>query len=213
MWIATFVSTATTYAQHTDRLHVTRKIRDSISRELAIAIADDQRYRWMCQFGTLDQREVDSFKSLDDASKFKRMAQAGGNKVGISKYQKDSLGILQDKLDSLNFVKVMGIIYKYGYPRNENDRNRLSVIVMHNDSRIDTAFLSTVKQEVFSGRLPAIDYAIWYDRFRSVRHLPKLYYIADEYNEAHNSFAQEKPKNVEETNEAREEIGLKKLGK
>ncbi len=211
--IASIIVTNQCIAQKIGRQPTTRKIRDSIANVLEQAVKYDQHYRWMCQLGTLDQREIDSLRKLDEKEKFKRMALVGANKVGISKYQKDSLGRLQSILDSVNFVKVSGILYKYGYPHSERDRSWASLIVLHNEDLVDTAFLAMVKQEVLGKRLDAIEYAGLYDRWRSSRHLPKLYYGNDIYDSRTNTFSTEKPTDLEATNKARAEIGLELLKK
>ena len=41
-------------AQQIQHLSVNKKIRDSIRKEINIALADDQKYRWILEYGTFN---------------------------------------------------------------------------------------------------------------------------------------------------------------
>lgn len=204
-------SYCTSTAQQIQHVHANRRVKDSISAQISIALAQDQHYRWMLQLGTMDKRELDSLRQLDDKEKFRRMALVGKDKVGISRAQKDSLMRLQVGLDSANFIKMSAILYKYGYPKSEDDRYHMSVIFMHCDAFIDTNFLSMMKAEVLEGNVEALEYALLYDRYMDMKHLPKLYYVSKVYRAANEAIEVEMPVDIAATNKARKEIGLELL--
>ena len=125
------------------------------------------------------------------------------NNVGIAQYQKDSLWKFQHEIDSLNFMKLSGIIDKYGYPVKYIASYKVSTILLHNSALIvKNNFLQVLRQEVTDGDMQAEEYAMIYDRVQMEQKLPQLYYAYD---------TDKKPVNQEETNEARAEIGLKKI--
>jgi hypothetical protein len=203
----------TSVGQTIKHVHAGRRIKDSISNEINIALAGDQRYRWMLQLGTMDKHELDSLRGLDDNAKFRRMALVSKDKVGMARIQKDSLSRLQSEIDSLNFLRMSGILYKYGYPKSKNDRYYMSVIFMHCDAFIDTGFLSMMKNEVLDGNVEALEYAILYDRYMDLKHLPKLYFVNQVYKIGNDAFEVETPADLAATNKARAEIGLELLKK
>ena len=133
-------------------------------------------------------------------------------KVGISEHIKDSLWHIQAAIDSSNFIKMQGLIYTYGYPKKYIEAYKVSTIFLHASPRWMTMdFFKTLKEEVMNGNMPGLEYAEIYDRQQIDKKLPELYYVGKHFDSKTNTFAIAKPFDIEATNKAREEIGLKKL--
>lgn len=178
--------------------------KDSLKQEVDAMLTDDQKFRWMIMFGTLDDKEISVYKALDNSAKMKRITDARQNIVGISQTQKDSIGKLQAAIDSINFIKVYGIIKEFGFPYKYIPSYRITTILLHASPRWTTPdFFSLLLDEVKAERLEAIEYARVYDRMQLEKKLDQLYF---EYNPG-------TPKNIDETNRARKEIGLKEYAR
>lgn len=174
-------------------------------------VVNDQKYRWMIQFDELDAHRLDSFRKLDEHAKFKRMSSVAKDKSPATLHTRDSLSSLQYMLDSVNFAKIHNVIYKYGYPKKYVESYKISVILNHNANFVTDDFLRLLLQEVKNGNMPAGEYANMYDAQQTVWKHPKLYYGAAEYDAATNTFNDEKPNDLNATNKARQELGLKKI--
>lgn len=174
--------------------------KDSLKQEVDAMLTDDQKFRWMIMFGTLDDKEISVYKALDNGAKMKRITNARQNTVGISQSQKDSIGKIQAAIDSVNFVKIYGIINEFGFPYKYIPSYRITTILLHASPRWTTPdFFSLLLDEVKAERLEGIEYARVYDRMQLEKKMDQLYF---EYNPG-------TPKNTDETNRARKEIGLK----
>jgi hypothetical protein len=68
------------------------------------------------RYGETDENKLKELRGMSEQDQSVRMLQAWANKMGISKAMKDSLGRLQLDIDSVNFSKMSGIIYEYGFP-------------------------------------------------------------------------------------------------
>ncbi len=163
----------------------------------------------MLMYGELDEKKLAAYRQMDDAAKFRRMSDVRSGKSGISQLQKDSLWRLQAVIDSSNFVKLMGIIDRFGFPNKYIEPYKVSTILLHASPSVKTdTFFRFLMAEVADGNLPGIEYARIYDNYRYGQHLAPLYY-ADEVVGKDGKPAD--PQNMEETNKARKAIGLKPL--
>ena len=203
----------TAHAQNTVHTPLNKKIKDSLKREIENMVADDQKYRWMIQFGELDERKIAEMKKQEPKEQYRRMKDVLNNKTGISRQQKDSLWQLQSAIDSVNFLKMSGIIRTYGYPGKYVSAGKVSTIFLHTPiDIINENFLNTLMTEVKMGNMPGMEYALIYDRVQQEHKQPELYYVMEYYDAAGKTPGIRHPADVEKTNKAREEMGLKKIG-
>ena len=205
-------TTINTFAQNAKHVLLTKALKDSLKNEVEIMLANDQKYSWMIMFGETDDNKLAELRKTNEADQFKRMKDVRDNKVGISQSAKDSLWQLQGALDSANFIEMAGIMYKYGYPKKYIEAFKVSVIFLHASLHLMTPdFFKKLKEEVLDGNMPAMEYATIYDKQQVNNKLPELYYVLEHFDTKTNTSAIGKPKDLEATNKAREEIGLKKL--
>lgn len=181
--------------------------KDSIKADLVQMEKDDQKYRWQMMLGELDSLKIDSIKKLPKDLLWKRINSAMTFKVGFGKFTFDSLLKLQNDLDSLNKIKFLGIVKKYGYPsfkRTGNSFSGLITIHMVGKKEFDE-LLPIFKQELHKRNMPANEFAAWYDRCQLNMNKQQLY---GEYNSEYPCVA-----NLVITNQERKKIGLKKIKK
>lgn len=161
-------------------------------------------------YGELDEHELDRFRTMDEQAKWKRMIAVQKGEVGISKAQKDSLWVLQTTIDSANFVHLSGIISRYGFPAWIEEYKITTILIHADDKWLSDAFLATLKGEVMSGNLSALEYARLFDRVQYSRHLPERYLVNEHLQTDDGSDSPVMVIDVSEVNKARTEIGLKK---
>lgn len=210
--IAFQLLSAASFAQNASHIQLTKRQCDSLKKEIDIMVANDQKYRWMLTYGETDPQKLKEIRAMDEQSKAVRMQQARANKVGISQAKKDSLSRLQSEIDSVNFSKMSGIIYKYGVPECL-EAYKVSLFFIHCSDLISDDFLSLLKQEVKDKHYPGLEYATIYDDVQTYRKLPELYYVSEYYNTTTKTSASKVPLDLAATNKARKEIGLKRLKK
>ena len=174
----------------------------------------DQKYRWMIMLGELDENKLKELKTLNDNDKSTRFRNVLDNKTGISQFQKDSLGLLQSEIDNTNFTNLSNIIHKYGYPKKYIKSYKISTIFLHSDPHLmSDSFLNVLFDEVKNKNMPALDYAIIYDKVQLENKYPERYYVLEHFNPLTHTSECNKPGDIAVTNKARKEIGLKKIRK
>ena len=175
-------------------------------------LANDQKYRWEIQFGETDESKLAELRKMSEPDQFRRMKDVQDGKVGVSERVKDSLWQIQAVIDSANFIKMKGIIYTYGYPKKYIEAYKVSTIFLHASPHWMTVdFFKALKEEVMNGNMPGLEYAEIYDRQQLDNKLPELYYVGKHFDRKTNTFAIARPRDIAATNQARAEIGLKKL--
>lgn len=174
---------------------------------------DDQHFRWMLTFGELDEGRVEAYKKMDLEKQTERMVLVRKGVSGISAAQRDSLTRLQEQLDSINFEKLSTLILQFGCPAGYFDVRDISVVWMHNTRRINDAMLAFLLTEVKEDCMPAQEYAMIYDRVQLDKKLPERYFVIEHYDTVTGTYSIGKPADINATNQARREIGLKKLTK
>ena len=210
-FLVSFITTCAS-AQPATHMPLTKALKDSLRQEIETMVANDQRYRWILMFAETDERKLADLKKLPQNEQSKRIKDVLDHKIRLSARVNDSLGQLQDAIDSANFTEVCGIIYKYGYPKKYVDVAKVSVLLMHANPRWMTSdIFKTLKEEVINGNMPAFEYATIYDRTQLGLKLPELYYVMEHYDAKTGTSAIGKPLDIDATNKAREEIGLKRI--
>ncbi|MBC7554012.1 MAG: hypothetical protein H7257_08535 [Taibaiella sp.] len=93
------------FGRTTKQARLTNHVKDSLKIEIEQMLADDQKYRWMLEFGEVDSQKINAWKRVDDSAKFTRMKLVMDRKAGIAPAILDSLGDLQSIIDAANFSK------------------------------------------------------------------------------------------------------------
>lgn len=199
-------------AQNTVLQSLNKTQQDSLKKEIDMMVAADQKYRWMLMYGETDEQKLKELRGMSEQDRSVRMQQARANKVGISQPIKDSLWKLQEHIDSANFSRLSSILYKYGVPPSIMPGD-VSLIFDHTPDMITDDLLALLKQEVQDKHFPGFEYAVIYDGLQNYRKLPELYHVTKYYSTTTKTAAIKQPENLEATNKARKEIGLKRLKK
>ena len=199
------------FAQKQPHIKLAHHLQDSLRTELETMLAKDQQYRWMLMYGELDPQKLEEWKQKDEKAKWQRFRDVQKNKAGITQFQKDSIGKYQDENDSENMVKLTEIITRYGFPT-YIEAYKVTPILLHApSSQLNGEYLKMLKDEVLLGNMPALEYAVLYDEIQYRLHLPELYYVNATFDETRGKGKIGIPANMDETNRARKEIGLKKF--
>ncbi len=210
--IVPFLLCATIYCNaQVTHVKPSKSQRDSLRNELEAMLANDQKYRWMIMYGELDEKKLAEYKQMDEAQKFKRMTDVQDGKVGITQAQKDSLWRLQSPIDSRNFITVMAITKRFGFPNKYIEPYKVSTMIQHSPQMMNDKIFNELMGEVDNGNLPGFEYANIYDTYRMGKHLPPLYYTEEAFDEVAGESKDVIPANIDETNKARKAIGLKPL--
>ncbi len=205
--LAAFVVVHTSSAQ-TSHQPLTEFERDSLKKEVATILTTDQRYRWMILFGEIDEKKVQAYRKLEQNLQVERMMEVQHNHAGISTAAKDSLWTLQQQLDTMNLLKLAGIIAAHGFPGDYIRTEDLSIILMHSPRLpVINDVLSMLLEEVKLQHMPAMEYALLYDKVQLARKLPQLYFAAGQAQNGMTS-GLANPTDLDATNRARKELGL-----
>ncbi|MBC7553936.1 MAG: hypothetical protein H7257_08155 [Taibaiella sp.] len=200
-----------TFAQSTKHITPNKQQNDSLKKEIETMCESDQKYRWMMMLGELDEQKIMDFRNGDQNLMNLRITDVMKNKTGLSQWQKDSIGHLQDKIDSLNFLTLSGIINRYGFPQCVKAW-KVSTILLHaSPTLMNDDFFKMLMEEVKNGNLPGYEYAAMYDKMRTAKKLPELYYVNEHFDQATKTSHILTPIDINATNIARKEIGLKKI--
>ncbi len=198
------------YANSQTRL--TKYIKDSLALVINKLYLDDQKYRWIVMLGEENPYKLDSLKDLNQQDLNKRIIAAMENKAGLLQEKKDSIWRKQLIIDTTNTILLKNIINKYGYPDFYKEPIEISTILLHSPYLfLDSAFFEKLKRGGVSKKIGAYDYALIYDKICLKKGNPERYFVIEHYDSITNQTHIQKPIDLELTNKARKEIGLKKL--
>ncbi len=172
-------------------------------------MAEDQKYRWMVMLGEIDSAKLAALRMMPEKDKWQRMKDVQMNKTGISKNQKDSLDNLQQHIDTANMRKIIAIINNYGFPT-YIEPWEVTTFFLHLPELLEDSHLNMVKDLIKKGKVSAEVFAMIYDRRQTGKNLPKLYYVQPHLDKITGKSTYQLPLNLDETNKARAEIGMKK---
>jgi hypothetical protein len=167
----------------------------------------DQKFRGMIQYGTFDQKKIDSLQKLKGPEWASYVKKVNEGEIGFGNQIRDSLTHLQNKLDSIVRKSFIETIKIYGYPSFKRTKSYDTfVITLHlmgdNDMELfKPLFLAEVKR----GNMPAEEYAAWFDRNNLIHGKMQLY---GEYNKEFPCL-----EDLATSNQERRAIGLKPLRK
>ncbi len=192
--------------------HLTQQLKDSLKTEIERMLSEDQKYRWMLEYAEVDDKKIDSIKKLDDSCRLRVIYDVQKHHKFLPLRIVDSIEKLQEKIDSINLKKLSGIIKTYGFPHKYVPIYYGIIILNHVDVGLVTdEFIELLRQEVRCGNLTPIEFANFYDRLQLGKKLPELYYVLEHYNPITQKTELHTPKDIDATNKARADIGLKKI--
>ena len=123
----------------------------------------------------------------------------------------DSISNIMSKIDQSNRIKLEEILKKYGYPGKKTvGHYDADLILLHSSFQWIRDKFPLLKEEVKKGNLRAITLANSYDKFSNIEGLGFLYHTLLLVDES-NKLSQTIPSDLEKTNKARKEIGLKPI--
>ncbi len=172
-------------------------------------MAEDQKYRWMVMLGEMDSAKLAALRKMPEKDQWQRMKDVQMNRVGISRIQRDSLDDLQQYIDTTNMRKIIAIINNYGFPT-YIEPWEVTTFFLHLPALPDDGHINMLKDLTKKGKISADEFAAIYDRRQMCKHLPELYYVAPRLDTVTGKSAYPIPLNLDETNKARAEIGMKK---
>jgi len=200
---------------------VTEHELELIKKTVKLIIEKDQMYRKYIASETLDDKilnDIDNaFDSLGIAEGFAYRKKLN---LKLDKAVKDSLWKKQHLLDFQNHITIRGLIETYGYLSEEvigKDDYVQFIVLVHppvdwNVEEYRDSYSQLLKDEVFSGRMTPKFYAQFYDNMNcKILKKPQLYGTNKVFDFKTNSELPPVIKNINETNEARSEIGLEPL--
>lgn len=192
-----------------------------IKKTVKQIIEKDQKYRKYISAETLDDKilnDIDNaFDSLGIAEGYAYKKKLN---LKLDKAVKDSLWEKQHLLDFQNHITVRGLIETYGYLSEEvigKDDYIQFIVLVHppvdwNVEEYRNSYSQFLKDEVFSGRMTPKFYAQFYDNMNcKILQKPQLYGTTKVFDLKTNSELPPFITNINETNEARIEIGLEPL--
>lgn len=182
---------------------LTQAQKDSIKTVLDRMSEEDQRPRLQLSFGELDMKKIDSLdKILSPKEERELYKKVEKGEVEFGKKIADSLRLDMMRIDSINQVKLLEIIKRYGFPsfkRVGTTAGDFMTIHMLGEENFDE-LLPVFQKEVEKGNMSGHCYASWYDRCQIVMNKKQLYGEYDQKNIC--------VENLKETNKERKKIGL-----
>ncbi len=184
--------------------------KELLKAQLQSMLKNDQKYRLLISYGTLRQETIDSIKNLsnDEQMKYKM-----GNKKKLAKNVSDSLWTIQNNIDLENILALENIVIKYGWPSDNRLGEKISaeVFLFHTPTTNVEALETLLLKEVKDKRMDPKLYGMFVDNMRLKHGKSQLYGTNIEFS---SELMKEMPPtvdNIENTNNARREIGLNPL--
>ncbi|GCC50898.1 hypothetical protein SanaruYs_11170 [Chryseotalea sanaruensis] len=180
-----------------------------ISKQISLMYENDQKYRGFLAFGVTSKEKLDSLNKLPRKLIYKYTLGLDRNLI-----EKDTalqkLSLKQTKIDSCNAIYLKNLIIEFGWPLEEKLSSKLTTVLYHmNDSWIREMY-PILLIEVKSDKMNPLTLANLYDKFLLRNNQPELYHTLLLLGKD-GKIAKSLPKDIEATNKARIEIGLKPL--
>lgn len=192
-----------------------------ITTAFATMSESDQRYRGFLTYNTLDTMVIARIDSVMEgegvAAGFKYVKSLG---LTLSKATEDSLWTLQHQLDFQNHLMMRGIWELYGYIPEEvvEEKNYIQILLLvhpQKDWDIPTyhqEYAAFLRPEVEAGRMPAKEYATFYDNILcKIMRKPQLYGTNEQFSSAEGKVLPPVIEDLDKSNAARAELGMAAL--
>lgn len=182
---------------------------------------NDQKYRKYIGHETLDDNIITKIDSVfENHGMQESISYEESLNLSLSKEVSDSLWRLQHQLDFENHLLLRGMLNAYGYlPKSIlKDKHYIQVLLLlHPPKDWDVRLYQKTYSELFlrevkEGRMSAKSFANFYDNMQAkILREPQLYGTNQQFDPETNSILPPMIKSIEETNNARKEIGLPPL--
>ncbi|OZC04487.1 DUF6624 domain-containing protein [Rubricoccus marinus] len=192
-------------------------VRQRLQIELTHLKAEDQRVRYMYEYGTFSPCVADSFRlALKDLPIEENIARSQALQAEAdartSPEEKAALLQIMNSTDAAILARLREIIAAHGWPSDERTGADASPVVflLHSPHAMDE-MRDELLAEVAAGRLPAREFAMAVDKSRKVRGERQLYGTGNEFDAETRTILPPRIDSIEATNAARREIGLEPL--
>lgn len=174
----------------------------------------DQLHRTALSWGTTDPKELARLKALDDDAHMEEAKRRWREGVRLPKKQADELMAKQNIIDAANFHKLIGWVRTYGFP----DPERLSIdapspigVLIHADTALYDSVAKLLRAEAKAGRMNARAFAALSDRKAQHAGGVQLYGMCQRFDPKSNQILPPEIEDIDKTNRARAELGMKPL--
>lgn len=172
---------------------------------------DDQKHRTAISWGTTDPDELARLEALDDEAHMAEWARRNAEGIALHPEDEARLWALQNELDYNNTRILMNLVERFGWPSEDllgEDTPDMTPVLIHMRPEDVGWVLPVLKREALAGRMDPKKYAMIFDRKRQHDGEPPLYGTVQTFDRATNSILPPEVVDIDETNEARAEIGL-----
>lgn len=174
----------------------------------------DQRYRTAISWGTTDPDELAELESLDDDASMAEYVRRNQEGIELDPEVEQALWDKQIPIDKANTRELMRLVDAYGWPTDETAgegyANPVPVLI-HMTMEDAEWVLPKLRMEVLAGRMEPGPYAMIYDRKQQHDEKPQLYGKMQAFDSKTMSVLPPAIVDIDETNRAREEIGMERL--
>ncbi len=182
--------------------------------ELESILETDQQYRSMISWGTTDPAELAQLKALDDEAHMAEYVRRNQEGIKLDPEVENTLWEKQTKIDQRNTTRLMELVDQYGWPTTESageDFPSPVPVLIHMPMEDMDWVLPKLLDEVLEGRMDPNPYAMIYDRKQQHDGKPQLYGKSQAFDSKTRTILPPAIVSIEETNSAREAIGLEPL--
>lgn len=182
--------------------------------ELESILETDQHYRSMISWGTTDPDELAELDALDDDAHMAEYVRRNQEGITLDPEVEKAVWEKQTKIDQRNTTRLMELVDQYGWPTTESageDFPSPVPVLIHMSMEDMEWVLPKLLDEVKEGRMDPNPYAMIYDRKQQHDGKPQLYGKSQAFDSKTRTILPPAIVNIEETNAAREAIGLEPL--
>lgn len=184
---------------------------DKIKIAIDSMVRLDQLYRQEMAWSELDKKKIDSLNNMSRKKQLSYFIKKDNNAIKYDKVAIDSVINLQNNIDYNNRKLLREITLLCGWPnKKEVKNNRADLLLYHVPDDWIIEMFPKLKEEVLKGNMKPLTLANIYDKMLNRNNKDMLYhtllFIDDDNKVTYSS-----PKELEKTNNARVEIGLKPI--
>ncbi len=177
-------------------------------------IESDQRYRTAISWGTTDPEELARLEALDDDARMAEHVRRNEEGIKLDPETEEVFWGMQNLIDQSNTKKLMQLIDEHGWPTDETAGEGYASpvpVLIHMAMEDMEWVLPKLYTEVIEGRMEPGPYSMIYDRKQQHDGKPQLYGKMQAFDSKTMSVLPPAIVDIDETNRAREEIGMEPL--